>query len=151
MAKICNDRGAGHPALARRCARCWDWGDRGLKEPRPAVAVSPWGHAPLSLCCAGDTPTSPVCREPVTRPLRGLWEQNEPSPVLKPDPQSAFSAKREPVRGHPLPALSPPVRAVSGPAQHLDAQHGQAADPRHGDVVLQGPAEGGEAALGGQR
>lgn len=67
MAKICNDRGAGHPALARR----WDWGE-GLKEPRPAAAVSPWGHTPLSPCCAGGTPTSPVCRAPVARPFHGL-------------------------------------------------------------------------------
>lgn len=45
-----------------------------------------------------------------------------------------------------------PARAVpSGPAQHLNAQHGQAAGPRDGDVALQGPAEAGEAALGGQR
>lgn len=47
------------------------------------------------------------------------------------------------MRDAPLPALSPPA-----PAPYLDAQHGQAAGPGDGDVILQGPAEGGEAALG---
>lgn len=46
-------------------------------------------------------------------------------------------------RGEPILVPSPP----ESPTQHLNAQHNQAADPRQRHKLLQGPAEGGEAAL----
>lgn len=98
------------------------------------------GRAAQSL----QLPPAPLCPVPArcqAAPVLSATASHLHVELLPPCPHCCPSATQHP------PGTASPLLCHALSPLYLDAQHSQAAGARDGDVTLQGPAKGGEAAL----